>query len=274
MNFAMNLIDWTVLQSSIVQYLLPLLGLYLAALLIHICAPSLARHILNINRFRAETKRWRIERLDTLQGLISNLITFLAFFSAILFTLSLFVSATTIVWFVGLFSAAFGLGAHPIIGNYLAGIGFIFQDTIADGEKVELLGLGCEVEGVVESVHLSHILMRGMNGELYTVPNGIIRVIRNFSRGRFSRVKAKVRIAGDKLDPAIVLLEELGEEALTLLPNLLDVWDVLSSNGEIGRYTELTITAKAKYGQSAKMQPRLLALVHKRLREAGIELIE
>jgi len=85
-------------------------------------------------------------------------------------------------------------------------------------------------------------------------------------------VRVKLRVPGDKLDEAIILLENLGEDAPTLLPNLLEAWDVLSSNGELGRYTDLTITAKAKYGQAAKMQPRLLSLVHKRLREIGIEL--
>lgn len=265
-------IDWNLLLPTMTRYVLPVIGLYLIALLIQFFAPSVARHILGINRFRTETKRWRVERRETLQGLVANLIIFLGFFIATLLTLSIFVSATTIVWFVGLFSAAFGLGAHPIIGNYLAGVSFIFQDTIADGEKVELLGLGSDIEGVIESVRLSHILMRGMDGELYTIPNGTIRVIRNFSRGRFSRVKAKVRITSNQLSQAIALLEDLGEEALTLLPNLLEVWDVLSSNGSLGRYTELTIIAKAKYGQGAKMQPRLLSLVHKRLEDAGIEL--
>lgn len=264
--------NWSAIEALLVGTILPILFLYIFALLVHISAPTLARYFLSINRFRKETKRWRTERRETLQGLIANLITFAAIFIATILTLSLFVSATTIVWFVGLFSAAFGLGAHPIISNYLTGLGFIFQDTIADGEKIELLGLGSDVEGVVEAVNLSHIMIRGMEGELYTVPNGTIRVIRNFSRGRFSRVRVKLRVPGDKLDEAIILLENLGEDAPTLLPNLLEAWDVLSSNGELGRYTDLTITAKAKYGQAAKMQPRLLSLVHKRLREIGIEL--
>jgi len=216
------------------------------ALFVYVCASPLARYILNINRYRKEARRWRPERAETLQGLVANLITFSAFFIATLLSLSLFVSATTIVWFVGLFSAAFGLGAHPIISNYLTGLGFIFQDTIADGEKIELLGLGSEIEGVVESVTLSYTSIRGMEGELYTIPNGTIRVIRNFSRGRFSRVKVKLRIPSRKLDDAIILLEELGEEAPMLLSNLLEAWEVLNSNGELGQYTELLLTAKAK----------------------------
>jgi small-conductance mechanosensitive channel len=41
---------------------------------------------------------------------------------------------------VGLFAAAFGLGARPLVSDYLTGVGFLFEDTFDVGEKVDILG--------------------------------------------------------------------------------------------------------------------------------------
>ena len=106
------------------------------------------------------------------------------------------------------------------------------------------------------------------------MPNGEIRVVRNFSRGHFSIVKVTLKIATADLNHALQILEDLGNEAVALLPNLLEPWQVLSESGLIGQQTELTLLAKARFGQAAEMRPRLLALVQERLAEHGIELAD
>jgi small-conductance mechanosensitive channel len=62
-------------------------------------------------------------------------ISFLAYTIAILSALSLFVETETLVWMVGLFSAAFGLGARPLISDFLTGIGFMFEDIYDVAKK-------------------------------------------------------------------------------------------------------------------------------------------
>jgi hypothetical protein len=57
---------------------------------------------------------------------------------------------------------------------------------------------------------------------------------------------------------------------VTLLPNLLEPWQVISESGVIGQQTELTLIAKARFGQAAEMSPRLLALVQERLSEIDV----
>ena len=89
---------------------------------------------------------------------------------------------------MGLFSAGFGLGARPMVSDFLSGIGFMFEDTFDVSEKIEIPGLpGGSVMGLVEAVHLRTTVIRAMSGEPYIVPNGEIRVVRNFSRGDFRR---------------------------------------------------------------------------------------
>ena len=251
------------------SYLLRI-GLYLlAAWLISRFSWRMAGRLLRLNRFRAEKYRLRPERERTLRSLLASLITFVVLIAAVLLSLSLFVGNDTLVWMVGLFSAAFGLGARPLIADYLTGIGFLFEDTFDVGEKVEILG----VEGVIERVYLRTTLLRSSTGELYVIPNGEVRLVRNFSRGRFSPANVSINISSDDLNRALPLLEELGKEAMLLLPNLLEPWLVISESGMIGQNAELTLVTKARYGLAAEMRPRLLALVQERLKEVGIELV-
>lgn len=246
---------------------------FFLAWLVYRLSPRIARQVLSFSRFGKSQRPLRAERRQTLLGLIGAMITFIALATAIILSLSLFVDTSTLIWVIGLFSAAFGLGARPVVSDFLSGVSFIFEDTFDVGDKVRLPGLpGGEVEGIVEEVRLRTSVIRATSGEPFTVPNGEIRVIRNFSRGRFSTTDVTIRIAATDLGEAIPLLEKLGQEAVTLLPNLLESWQVISESGELGQHTELTLLAKARFGKAGEMRPRLLKLVQERLVEAGIEL--
>ena len=241
---------------------------YLVAWLVHRLARFVARGIIRLSRLTPKDRRPRPERRETLRSMIASAISFSAFGVATVASLGRFVRLDTLVWVVGLFSAAFGLSVRPLISDVMAGVGLIFEDTFAVGEKVEILG----VQGIVEAVNLRTTWMRAPTGELYVVPNGEIRIVRNFSRGRFSTVKITLKISAADLSDALLFLEELGKEAVVLLPNLLEPWQVISESGVIGQQTELMLLARARFGQAAEMGPRLLALVQERLAETGIAL--
>lgn len=241
---------------------------FLLAYGVHLISGRLTGRLVDLNRFAADGRRLSPERRGTLHGLIASAISLLAFIFAIIFSVSRFVDAQTVVWMVGLFSAAFGLGARPLVNDFLAGASFIFEDTYGVGEKVEILG----IEGVIERVTLRVTIMRAPSGELLVVPNGDIRVVRNYSRGRFSTVTLKVKVAADDLNLTLELLESIGEEAVMTLPNLLEPWQILSESGAIGERTELTLLTKARFGHGAELRPRLLAFVQQRLAEEGITL--
>ncbi len=239
------------------------------AIVVHLLSGRIAARLVRLNRFRRR-RRLRQERLRTLQDLFSSFISFLSIIVAILFSISRFVDTDTLVWVVGLFSAAFGLGARPLVNDFLAGISFIFEDTFDVGEKVEMMG----VEGVIERVTLRVTLLRAPTGELYVVPNGDIRLVRNFSRGRFSSVTVTLTVRSEELLGALEVLEAMRDEAVLLLPNLLEPWQILSETGAIGETTELALVTKARFGHGAELRPRLLALVQERLSEAGVGLVD
>ena len=241
---------------------------FLLAYVVHLSSGRLIGRLVDLNRFAADGRRLSPERKGTLHGLIASALSLLAFIVALIFSISRFVDAQTVVWMVGLFSAAFGLGARPLVNDFLAGASFIFEDTYGVGEKVELIG----VEGVIERVTLRVTIMRAPSGELLIVPNGDIRVVRNYSRGRFSTVTLKVKVASEDLNRTLQLLEDMGEEAMMTLPNLLEPWQVLSESGAIGERTELSLVTKARFGHAAELRPRLLAFVQQRLAKEDITL--
>jgi small conductance mechanosensitive channel len=218
--------------------------------------------------------RIRTERQYTIRHLVASIISIAAFVVAALISLGQFLSAESLALFAGLFAAAFSLGARPLIADMLAGVNFIFEDSFDVGEKVEIASVTGKVEGLVESMNLQTTTVCAPTGELYVVPNSEIRILRNFSRGRFSTAHIKLKLTTDDLDQALPLLSELGSEASVLLPNLLEPWRVISETGTLGAHTELTLLAKASFGQAADLRPHLLALVQERLTEAGITLAD
>ena len=248
------------------------IGVYfLLAWIISLMAKVIVNRILRLRGSTPIDRKHRPERQKTIQSLITSAISLFAFVTAALLSIGLFVEPNTLIWMVGLFSAAFGLGARPLISDYLAGISFIFEDTFAVGEKVELPGIHA-VEGVIEAISLRITSIRAPSGELYVVPNGEIRTVRNYSRGKFSIANVTLKISASDLGNALSILETLGEEAVILLPNLIEPWQIISPEGVIGQNTELTLVAKARFGMAAEMRPRLLKLVQERLDEAGIKL--
>jgi small conductance mechanosensitive channel len=245
-------------------------SLFIVAWIIHRMGARVATRFMRLNRFTPQHTRPSLERQRTLQTLIASLISVMVFFLATLFSLMQVVNVDTLLWIVGLFSAAFGLGARPQLSDILSGMGFLFEDTFSVGEKVEILGM----EGVIEAVNLRTTWMRSPTGELYVIPNGEIRVVRNFSRGRFSIARVRLKIEAVRLIEALPILEALGKEAVNLLPNVLDPWQVINETGMIGQHTELTLVTHTRFGRAADTQPRLLALVQERLNEAGIALTD
>lgn len=252
-------------EETFQQYILPILAFFAIAYVVHRLSAPLARRLQPIGDITMRDNPRRYERLKTLQSLVSNAVSILAFVIATLASLALFFNADTLLWVVGLFSAAFGLGARPFISDFLTGLSFIFEDSFDVGDKIEIPMFPQRVEGVVETVSLRITRIRGMDGELFTMPNGDIRLIRNFSRGKYSPTSVTITIPAAQLTRTLDRLEALSIQAMTLLPNLIEPWTVINKSGELGETAELTILANAKFGKGAVLRTRLLALLQDQL---------
>jgi len=269
LNFAMNNL---LTQFPWLDKPLRILAYYLLAIFVAFLLRRLTLWLMKLGRLIPRSRKPSPERKRTLQGLVLSTLDLIIFVVATLASVGLFINPDTLAWVVGLFSAAFGFGARLLVSDYLGGLNFLFEDTFAVGEKIEVPGSPA-IEGVVEEISLRTTMIRSPSGELYIVPNGEIRTVRNFSRGKFSITKVTLRILASDLANTLTVLEAIGAEAVVLIPNLIEPWQVTSPEGVIGQYTELTLIAKARFGKAAEMRPRLLTLVQERLLEANIELV-
>ena len=228
---------------------------------------------LAVRALKSRSLRWRRvdeRRLLTLQSLVRDAVRVVIWLIGIVVVLySLGISGGAILTTLGLFSAAFGLGARPIISDYLTGIILIFEDQFSVGDKVEMLG----VVGLVEAVDMRITHIRSETGELYIVPNGDVRVVRNLSRGQFSIATVKVTIATEDLTKALEVLERVADHTQSQLDELVERPEFLSEEGSISTHIELLFSAKAKYGKGARTRTRLMALVTEALNEAGVRII-
>jgi hypothetical protein len=132
------------------------------------------------------------QRATTLRLLVSSLLHWVAGIVASLLILGMFVPISALLTALGLFSAAISLSAMNYVKDFFGGVVLLFEDEFAVGDKVQLGDQ--QVSGVVERVTLRATTIRGEAGDLWIVPNGEVRTIRNFTRGAFS--PASLRLDG------------------------------------------------------------------------------
>ncbi|HEU5099385.1 MAG TPA: mechanosensitive ion channel domain-containing protein, partial [Roseiflexaceae bacterium] len=119
----------------------------------------------------------------------------------------------------------------------------------------------------VERVSLRTTHIRGEAGELWIVPNGDVRTIRNFTRASFSPANIKLTVPTIRLDEVLVLLAAIVADPG---PNVIAPPEIISAEGAIGETTELLLKVKASYGHSPLVRQRLLERLQPLLIEHGI----
>ena len=229
--------------------------------------------------FALGPRRWQAsfsaKRLVTLRNLIASVVRALAFLIALIVILEMFFDPATILAVAGLFSFALSMSARPLISDVFAGIALLFEDQFAVGEKVELSGVvgSNGVMGAVERVSLRNTYVRADSGELYIVPNGDVRVVRNFSRGTFSLASITVKVRSDRVSEALSLLEAIGFQARGEIDDIVEEPMVISETGSLGAETDLTLKVKTRFGQGASVRAVLLARAQKEFAEKGIHVV-
>jgi small conductance mechanosensitive channel len=83
---------------------------------------------------------------------------------------------------VSILGIAVSFGAQSLVRDVLTGLFLLFEDQLNVGDYVELVGMA-GVAGVVEEFGLRITKIRGINGELFVIPNGQIGAINRYPRG-------------------------------------------------------------------------------------------
>jgi len=119
-------------------------------------------------------------RVSTMSGLVTNVWRIFVFVVAGAIVLGMLgINLTPLLASATIIGATLGFGAQQIVRDYFSGILMTMEDQYNIGDSVVVGG----VTGVVEDVTMRLTRFRTVDGSIYIIPNGDIRLIANNSRG-------------------------------------------------------------------------------------------
>jgi small conductance mechanosensitive channel len=108
----------------------------------------------------------------------------------------------------GIVAVALGFLARGLVEDVVGGIRILATDRFAIGDSIAVEGHA----GLVEAMNLIHTQLRGGEGQVVTIPNGMIRVIENRSQD-WARVNFELDIAwASDLERACAVLQEVAAQ--------------------------------------------------------------
>jgi small-conductance mechanosensitive channel len=119
-------------------------------------------------------------RVTTMSALAANVWRFFVFVIAVATILGMLgLNLTPLLASATIIGATIGFGAQQLIRDYLSGFLLTVEDQFSIGDTVSV----DNVTGTVEDVTMRVTRVRGLDGTLYFIPNGDIRLLANTSRG-------------------------------------------------------------------------------------------
>jgi len=119
-------------------------------------------------------------RANTLANVIRHAINVTVLGMAILMTLGeIGISIAPLLATAGIAGIAIGFGAQSLVKDFFTGLFLLIENQISEGDTIEVAGKS----GVVERVTLRQVRLRDYDGAVHFIPNSIITVLTNRSRG-------------------------------------------------------------------------------------------
>lgn len=212
------------------------------------------------------------KRMDTLDGLGSNVIRFFIVVVAGLMILRAFgLDVGPAIAGLGVVGVAVGFGAQHLVRDYLNGALILIENQFSKGDVIRAAG----VSGTVEDFSLRRTTLRDLDGAVHTVPNGEIQVATNLTRV-WARINQDVVVAyGTDIEKATKVVDEVGQELAAdpawkrriLEPPKIDR---IAALGEYGITLKIlgTVRAPDQWAAAGELRKRLLAA----FKEHGIEI--
>lgn len=185
-----------------------------------------------INRYISKQKNFKFsldeKRAKTVGAVLKSILRYSVYFFGIFSIIETILGTSKIgLTFAGIGGVAVGFASQSLIKDIINGFFILFEDQFAVGDYIHIDDKG----GIVESIELRVTKLRDFNGDLHTIPNGLIAKVTNHSRGNM-RIIIDVDIAYDEdIDKAIEVISELckkfkveNEEVVTEGPSVLGVY--------------------------------------------------
>jgi len=171
----------------------------------------------------------------------------------------------------GVIGLAIGLGAQTLVKDLIAGFSLIMEDALAVGDVIKI----GDNSGVVESLTIRTIRLRGFDGTVQTIPLGGVTVVENLTKD-FSYAVIECGVAyKEDVDRVIGLLKEIGAE-IQADPNFGD--DILEPIEVVGldKFQDSSLLIKARFKTYPIKQWKVLREFNRRMKarfdKEGIEI--
>jgi small-conductance mechanosensitive channel len=169
----------------------------------------LRRRVGRVAKQKEQTARAE-KRAVTLGAMLESLVSIVVWTTASFLILGeIGISLGPLIASAGIVGIAVGFGAQSIVRDFLAGFFVIIEDQYGVGDVIDV----GEAIGTVEEVGFRTTQVRDESGVLWTVPNGVIQRIGNYSQ-IWSKAIFDIDVSYDTdIDKAMVVIKTVLDEA-------------------------------------------------------------
>jgi small-conductance mechanosensitive channel len=231
-----------------------------------------ARRALNWAQSMGQTPEGRRQQLITLIHLSRWTLNVVLVISAVMMLLGTFgIDFAPLLASAGVAGLAVSLGAQTLIKDLIGGLLILIENQYAIGDIIEV----GQVSGQVERITLRTTEIRDVNGQLYIVPNGEVRVVGN-QTSDWSRAVVDIGVAYEEdLDRALRVLEEsvnaFGQDP-AVEPSLLETPQVLGPMSLGDSAITVRVMVNTRPGKHLEVGRKLRAFLLAVCEREGIEL--
>ncbi|QAT41545.1 mechanosensitive ion channel family protein [Clostridium sp. JN-9] len=224
-----------------------------------------------INRFISKQKKLKFSLDDrkakTLGAVLKSVLRYSVYFFGIFAIIEIVFGKIGSI-FAGLGGVAIGLGGQNLIKDIINGFFILFEDQFSVGDYVSIEGK----DGIVEGIELRVTKIRDFNGDLHIIPNGIIKMVTNHSRGNM-RVLLDINISYDEnIDKAIEVITDECEKFKNKNNNVVEGPRVLGISEISEDGISVKVFAKVKPMMQWDIEMKLRRDIKNRLDESKIKM--
>jgi len=176
-----------------------------------ICRPIIRSIIKRMvsNRMAGEDETEIQQRTNTLSSILVKIAGILILIVAVITILPEFgVNITSLIAAIGVGGLAIAFAAQNLIRDFISGFFILLEDQYGIGDVVSIAGIA----GVVEDITLRRTVLRDLDANVHSVPNGKVDLSTNMTK-KFSRVNLNVSVGyGENLKHVIAIINRICQE--------------------------------------------------------------
>ena len=196
-----------------------------------------------LKRRKGSTLSLTNRRANTFGEILKKLVKYLLYFVAIVTILEMFnINTTSILATAGIGGIAIGFGAQSLVKDIITGFFILLEDQYVVGDFIKI----GEFDGTVEELGLRVTKLRDLSGELHIIPNGMIQIVTNNTRGTM-RALVKISISYEEdIDRVMKILERVCKDVKHSNKSVFDGPTILGVTDLAESGVSITIVAHAK----------------------------